>query len=90
VTKETAVNEHHLDTHPPVPATGQNVSRTVFEYHYLRRRLLELHSADERDMAAIDAVMRKLDEMRSAVRAAQPPLDARAPAHTPVPARARR
>jgi hypothetical protein len=53
----------------------------IFEYHYLRRRLLEFHSADQRDIVAIDAVMRKLDEMRGALRATQPPLGARALTH---------
>jgi hypothetical protein len=78
------MNDHHLDADSLPPSTSQNLSRTVFEYHYLRRRLLELHSAEQRNIVAIDAVMRKLDEMRSTVRAAQPPFGAHAPAHAPV------
>jgi hypothetical protein len=75
------MNDHYVDVDALPPSTGQNLSRTVFEYHYLRRRLLKFHSADQRDIVAIDAVMRKLDEMRGALRATQPPLGARALTH---------
>lgn len=80
------MNDHHLDADTLPPSTGQNLSRTVFEYHYLRRRLLELHSAEHRNIGAIEAVMRRLDEMRNSVHAAPPAFGSsaavRAPAHT--------
>jgi hypothetical protein len=78
------MNNHPIDADVPEPAAGQNLSRTVFEYHYLRRRLLELHSAEHRNIVAIDAVMRRLDEMRSSVRAAPPAFGSSAAVHAPA------
>ena len=54
------------------PWSDQSTSRLVFEYHYLRRRLVELHCANHKDLIAIDKVMHLLDETRRAVRAVQP------------------
>jgi hypothetical protein len=66
----------HPNSHPNAleHSADHGVSRLDFEYHWLRRRLVELHSSEQKNPAAIDAVMRKLDETRSAVRAAHPQL----------------
>ena len=69
-----------------LPSSDHGMARQAFEYHWLRRRLVELHSSEHKNTAAIDAVMRKLDQMRSAVRAGHPRADAGTPARAAVPA----
>ena len=68
------------------PNAGHSMSRPVFDYHYLRRRLVELHSAEPKNTVAIDTVMRKLDELRGAVHTEPRPFGREAPAHAAVPA----
>jgi cell division FtsZ-interacting protein ZapD len=56
------------DSSPPPLRT--DLDPLVAEYDRLRKRLRELWSAPVRDMAAIDAVMSKLDEAHAAFKAA--------------------